>query len=355
MATAPNQVPYREPTSALTFGDLLLEVSREAGVAYYGADGDEEAQIPVNKHDLAEMKRHVNNGLLMFFNDAPKTGWRFARPVATVDLWGAVAVGTDTVTAVTDSGVTTVTATAATFSESMVYHMIQVTDLTNDVMITKVLSTTVCEIDLNGESDFSTKTFGIASNGSYTMPPYFAGIANGQPTYVADSNEGVTVSWVDESKIRRYRENITDETGNPYWLAHSLMYTDGLGNRLNSRRFELLAYPKAGADQVVQFPFEFHFDKLVELSDNPPVPFVHDETIKAACLSVIERDVFDKPGRHSEAYNSKSLPQSHILDGRMGPRHLGYFGNPSGGLARDISLWRDLMYDRPDVTGTGFS
>ncbi len=355
MATAPNLVPYQEPTSALTFGKLLLEVAREMGVAYYGASGDEVAQIPVNIHDLEECKRHVNNGLLMFFADAPKTGWRFTRPVASMDLWSTVnkASGT-TCTAVTDSGVTTVTATAASFSESMELHMMDVTTLTNDVMITKVISTTVCEVNLNGEAVWSAQTYSITTNGNYTMPPYFAGVANGQPSYGADSNEGVSLSWVDESKIRRWRENTNATTGDPFWLAHRLMYTDGLGKRLNSRRFEMLTYPTPQSTQTIDFPFEFHFDNMVDFSDVPPVPFVHDETIKAACLAVVERDVFDKPGRHSENYHGKALQQSHTIDGRMGPRHLGYFGNP-GGFARDISLWRDNLYDRPDVTGTGFS
>ena len=352
----PDLTPYQQATSALSFADLLLEVAREMGVAFYGAAGDEEPQIPVDVHDLFECKRHVNNGIRMFFADAPHTGWRFSRPVACTDIWGAVSkIAAATVTAVTDSGVTTMTATGSTpFKTTMEFKMVDVTGQTNNVMITKVISTSVVEIDLNGGAVFSSKTFGIANSGNYVLPPYFAGMVDGQPTYAADSNEGVSLSWVPESKIRRWRENVTDESGDPFWLATRIMKVDGIGNPLKSRRWELMTYPKTDDAQTIEFPFELHFDKLVELTDFPPVPIVHDETIKAACLAVIERDVYDKPGRHYTNYHSKALPQSHQMDARSGPRSLGYFGNPSTGRP-SLENWRQQAYDRPTVTGDNFN
>ena len=351
----PDLTPYQQATSALTFGDLIFEVAREVGVAFYGELGDEEPQIPVDVHDLFECKRHVNNGLRMFFADAPKTGWRFTRPVAQTSIWGAISLASaNTVTSVTGSGITTMTASGATpFVPSMEFKMVVVTDNTN-VMITKVISSSVVEIDLNGGSVFSAKTYSIANSGNYVLPPYFAGMIDGQPTYTADSNEGVSLSWVPEGKIRRARENVTDESGDPFWLATRIMKVDGIGNPLGQRRWELMTYPKTDDTQVIEFPFELHFDKLVDLSDFPPVPIVHDECIKAACLAVVERDAYDKPGRHWENYHSKALPASHQLDARSGPRQLGYFGNPSSGRP-SLASWRTYGYDRPTVTGDNFN
>lgn len=351
MTTTPDNVPYREPTSALSFGDLLLEVSREMGVAYYGENGDEEPQIPVNVHDLFECKRHVNNGLRMFFADAPPAGWRFARPIFTIDLFGDVNVSAAvTSTAIKDSGVTVVTVTGGnTFCQSMELHLMTITTV-GDVMITKVLSPTRAEVDLNGNSLWTGQTFSILTEGVFTLPPFFAGMITGSPSYAADSNEGVTVSWVNEAKIRKWRENVTDETGDPFWLAVRPMFTDALGNDMRRRRWELLAYPKPNDTQVIEFPVELHFDLLVNLGDSPPVPYIHDETIKEACLAVVERDVYDKPGRHWENYHSKMLAASHQLDARMGPRSLGYFGNPATGPVRSIRNWRAYYYDRPEVT-----
>ncbi len=351
MTTPPSNIPYREPNSALNFQDLILEVARELGVAYYGEDGDEETQIPVDKHDLAECKRHVNNGLRMFFADAPPTGWRFARPVMGIDLYGDIAVSaTVTSTAITDSGVTTVTVTGGdVFFASMELRMMTVTTV-GDVMIKRVISSTQAEVDLNGNAVWTDQTFSISTSGVYTMPPYFVGMITGTPAYAADSNEGVTVSWVNEAKIRKWRENVTDETGDPFWLAIRPMFADGIGNDVRRRRFELLAYPKPNDTQIVEFSTELHFDKLENLGDSPPVPFTHDETIKSACLAVVERDVYDRPGRHSENYHSKALPASHQLDARMAPRSLGYFGNPTSGPVRSIRHWRSHYYDRPEVS-----
>lgn len=351
----PDLTPYQQATSALSFSDLLLEVAREMGIAFYGAAGDEEPQIPVNPHDLFECKRHVNNGLRMFFADAPITGWRFARPVAEIDIWGAVdKAAANTVTTVTDSDVTVMTASNTPFLPTMEFKMVAVTDQTNAVMITRVISTSQCEIDLNGGAVFSAKTFGIANSGNYVLPPYFAGMVDGQPSYAADSNEGVSLSWVNEVKIRKWRENVTDESGDPFWLAIRIMKVDGIGNPLRSRRWELMTYPKTDDSQIIEFPFELHFDKLVELTDFPPVPIVHDECIKSACLAVIERDVYDKPGRHHENYHQKALPASQQLDARSGPRTLGYFGNPSTGRP-SLENWRQSAYDRPTVTGDNFN
>lgn len=354
-ATITNR-PYREANSALTFGDLLLEVAREMGVAFYGDDGTEIAQIPDNMHDLEECKRHVNNGLRMFFNDAPPAGWRFNRPTLQMDLWGTVAVNAAvTATAVTDSGKTIVTVSGGTpFSQSMEHKMMAVTGLTNDVMITKVLTSSTAEINLNGESDFASATFSITANGVYTMPPWFSGMVHGHPTFAADTNEGVSLRWMHEAAIRQWRQNSDDSTGTPNMLATRIKDVDGLNNTLGRRRYELLAWPTPSGGDVmtIEFPCELHFDKMENEAEYPPTPVAHDEALKAACLAVVERDVYDRPGRHWEYYKNDALPKSHNIDARTGPRSLGYFGNPTG--PRSFTDWRANYYDRPEVTGDNF-
>ncbi len=354
MATSPDNMPQREPTSAMTFGDLVLEVAHEMGVAFYGADGDEEAQVPDNAPDLSECERHVNNGLLKFFNDAPPSGWRFLRPVASVDLWASITTDSAvTGTSVTDSGVTVLTISGASpLSESMEGRMISVTGFTNQVMIVKVLSTSTAEINLNGESDLAGETFAITSTGAYTLPKYFAGMYSGKITYVAGSDVGVSIGWANDGAIRRLRVSSNDNTGNPLWAGVRIMHTDGMGEPLKARRWELVVYPTPSDDQVVEFPFEFHFDKMTDHQESPPVPFSHDETLKAVCLAVVERDVYDKPGRHTDSYR-EALVKSYEKDARTGPRSLGYFGNPSRGRL-SISDWRNNVYDRPEVTGDNF-
>ncbi|KKL50219.1 hypothetical protein LCGC14_2307650, partial [marine sediment metagenome] len=79
------------PTGALTFEDLIIEVAIKLGVAYYGAAGDKEAQVPIDVHDLSICKRVVNNAIRLFLSDAPPNGWRCQHPVASLTMWASVA------------------------------------------------------------------------------------------------------------------------------------------------------------------------------------------------------------------------------------------------------------------------
>ena len=81
-----------QPTSALEFRDLILAIAKKKGVAYYGENGTEVAQIPEDEHDLAECKEHANNAVRMFQSDAPPAGWKWTRPLASVTLWADIAV-----------------------------------------------------------------------------------------------------------------------------------------------------------------------------------------------------------------------------------------------------------------------
>lgn len=337
-----------EPTSALNFGDMILAVAEEMGVAFYGENGDEIAQIPVDAHDLDKCKRVVNSGIRMFFNDAPLNGWRFTRPVAEVDIWSPRNLATATTcTAVTDSNRTLVTSTVAVFKGSMELKLVVITDV-GTVMITNFISATQVEVDLNGNAVWTAKTFSIASDGNFTMPKNFAGMQDGEITYVADTNQGIPIRWANEAMIRQVRENVTDETGDPYWAAIRIVDRDGLGRDIR-RRYEFITYPKPDEDMTFEFPFELYFERLNDENESPPTPFIHDETLLSACLAVVERDVYDAFGRHWQNYHQKTLMNSFKLDGRSGPRRLGYFGNPSRGPIRSISEFRRTFYDRPEV------
>jgi hypothetical protein len=96
------QFPTVEPTSVLTFGDLLTDVAYKIGCAYYGADGQGAPQIPIDAHDLSLCKRIVNHAIRKFINDGPRpNGWRWLNPIAQVDLWPQIAYDTTGQTYVT--------------------------------------------------------------------------------------------------------------------------------------------------------------------------------------------------------------------------------------------------------------
>lgn len=314
-----------EATSALTKRDLLLEVARKMGVAFYGDNGDEPAQIPQDDHDLAECERHVINGIRMFFADAPPTGWRFARPTASVSLWPSVGLdATKTVTGATyepDDDQTLITANSSVFYESMEEKSIVVTGQGTFTIKRYVSATQVYVYGSHGFASASTYT--ITADGNYTLPRSFAGTFTGQVTFGAATNRAVQIHWADEATIRELRENVSVVTGIPRYLGLSVFVpTSG------RRRYQLMSYPTPYQLFTVQFPYDLQFDSLTDLDETPPTPIIHDETIRAACLAVVERDVDDMPdGPATNYYVGKCLPNSKNLDARSGPRRLGYFGN----------------------------
>lgn len=81
-----------DPTLSLTYTDFRLRVAEFLGVSYYGASGDQAAQLPVDAHDLDKVGRLVNDAYRRFLLDNER-GWNFL----TVPL--TITFGTGTVSA----------------------------------------------------------------------------------------------------------------------------------------------------------------------------------------------------------------------------------------------------------------
>lgn len=330
-----------EPTAVLTFGDLLLEAALEMGVAFFGTDGTEVAQVPTDVHDLAEVKRHVNNALRMVFASGPLGGWRWRRPVASIDVWAAV----DLDTTVTISGgsydsgndETIITATADSFFASMELKSIVITTVAT-FTIKRFISAT--QVAVTGDaSTASADTFSITSNGDFILPQSFSGSYTGKITYAADTNQAVDLRWVSEGIIRGLRENNLN-TDFPR-LAAVRVRSDG-------RRWELITWPTPSSNEVLEFPFHLYFATLTATTDLPPIPFAFDELLRAATLYVIERDVHkQRSGQYHDYYGEVALPSAWAEDGRSAPRRLGRFGNPNSATI-NIHTFRDFR-SKPTV------
>lgn len=80
-----------EPTSALSFRDLITEVAVNLGNASYGEGDAQAADIPTDAHDLDLCQRVVNKAIRMLIADAPRNGWVWQYPIAEIDLWADVA------------------------------------------------------------------------------------------------------------------------------------------------------------------------------------------------------------------------------------------------------------------------
>jgi len=328
-----------EPTSARTFSDLVLAVAHKFGMAYYGADGAGLTQIPVDSHDLALCKGIVNSGIRMFFMNAPPGGWRFSRPTSSVFLW-------PTKTGFTVSGgvydltnnQTLLTASSAILRESMEEKSIVITGVgAGTYTIKQYVSTTTAYVTGNA-STVSNSPGTITTDGSYTLPRTFAGTHSGGLTFASGTNQGSTMQWVHPASIRQSRENETDTSGTPLLAAIDVFSAASASGR--ARRYRMDVYPTPSREFEVQFQYDLNFDVLVALTEYPPVPIVHDETVKAACLAVGEREIEDRvDGPYYSYYQGTCLPASYGIDARTGPRRLGYFGNPQIGRPTSPRGW----------------
>lgn len=314
-----------EPTSTLTFSDLILHVAEKLGVAYYGASGTGVAQIPINVHDLEKCKRIVNNAIRMFVANAPKpNGWRWLRPILRTDLWGDIAL--DSANAISSATYnvsgsnTTIVVPASAFFSSMELKPMTITDIGSVTIQNYVSSTSVI---ISGSHTASLgKTWSMVTDGAYTMPVSFSGQYLGGLAYVAGTNKGIGTEWVDESDIRRWQADVDDETGTPYMFAVRIKDTG-----TPRRRWELMAFPKPDEDLSVEFPAMLGFDSLVNLTDVPPSPFAHDETIKAACLAQCEKEVEGALGVEWQYYSDVAMANSFQIDAMSAPKTLGFFLN----------------------------
>lgn len=213
-------------------------------------------------------------------------------------------------------------------------------------------------------SNFPTNCpFSFASTGDYTMPADFGGQYAGEITYIANTNRGSILRWVDEGSIRTRRQNYNIETGTPYEAAVRIMPTPSYRGLTNvsglmtpRRRWELMTWRISSEFLSIIFPYVLSFNSLggvtgTNLSDISPAPFAHDEAVKAACLAVAEKEVEDTlNGPDWTYYHTVALPASFRIDAMSAPKGLGYFSNPSaaGGL-RSIKDWRQWYYQRPTV------
>lgn len=376
-----------ENTSTLTFNDLILEVAYKIGVANYGTDGLQEPEIPTDTHDLILCKRIVNKAIRMFIHDGPTpNGWQWLNPVAQVDLWPQIDPDTSLATKITGTfanGITTITLIQPVggtfqFLQSMEMRTIWIGGMppagTSGFNVppgvtypigtpfTVVSWISPTQMTLQGDATATIgagNDFSFASTGDYTLPANFGGQYTGEITYVAQTNRGMILHWTSEAVIRARRQNFNVEQGTPYEAAVRIMPTPSLSPTYTQprRRWELLTWRISSEFLSVLFPYTIHFDNLVNLTDYQPAPFPHDETVKAACLAVAEKETGDTTQGPDWSYYQHCLQNSYRIDALSRPKRLGYFGNPSAANSKYPAIrdFRAEWEQRPTVPVNGLS
>ncbi len=268
-----------EPTSALSFEDLILRVAREAGISYHGSSGNERAMIPIDEHDLDLCKTIVNDGIRMFIADAPPKGWRWMRRIMSVTLTATRVTGTaDANTDATHLVDLTLATTYTTTNDLKDWYayILTGTGTGSYAKITAYNKTTgSCTVadwldaygNPGGTDPVATDTFAITPVETvggeihrYPLAENFGGEVNGQIHYQENTNHSSIIEWCDEAYIRT-RRVVTVITGYPVFAAYRPLefYAGGTGPK---RRWELILDRDPVAADTVEFPYTLYFDKL---------------------------------------------------------------------------------------------
>lgn len=268
-----------EPTSAKSFYDLILEVAVEAGVAYYGSDGQQAAMIPVDAHDLDLCKRIVNDGIKMFIADAPRTGWRWMRRTMEVTFIGPRITGTvDSIPVanqLADVSLENAYGDNGDLNDWYIYILTgtgagsyaQITDYVADGGVITVADWLDEDGEAGGTDPVADDTFCIipsaATGGNtsrYLLDENFGGEVDGPVHYAADTGHGVRIEWCSESQIRAAQ---AISIGNGYPNRVAIRPYEPTGSTLSAtRKWELIVNLWPTATDTIEFPYTLFFDKL---------------------------------------------------------------------------------------------
>lgn len=271
-----------EPTSALSFEDLILRVAREAGISYHGSSGAERAMIPADdEHNLDLCKTIVNDAIRMFIADAPPKGWRWMRRIMSVVLTATRITGIADATTDATHLVDLTLATTYTTTDQLKDYYAYILTGTGAGSYAKITaynkttgSCTVADwLDAYGNPGVAAgdpvtgDTFAITSVETvggdisrYPLAENFGGEINGEIHYAENTNHSSVIEWRDEAYIRA-RRTVTVITGYPRFAAYRPLefYAGGTGPK---RRWELILDRDPVAADTVEFPYTLSFDSL---------------------------------------------------------------------------------------------
>jgi len=256
-----------EPTSILTYYDLILRVAELAGVAYYGSDGAQRAIIPIDDvNTFDKCKRIVNDGIRMFIAGAPPEGWSWKNRIQSLTLGSVETTGT------VDSGTST-TLVDATLSSTYDadddvngYYVYDITQSIYAVITDYTTATGTVTVAAWLDYDDASSSLTPAASDSFAITDVKT-VAGDKSRYWLDQDFGrvageITwgrntagghITWAHETEIR-HRQEVTQQKGDPK-LAAVRRYR-------KQRRWELILDPSPIATDTLQFPYEVGFDQL---------------------------------------------------------------------------------------------
>lgn len=333
-----------EPTLGLTFDDMRIRVAEHLGIAYYGAAGNEAAQLPTDAHDLDLVSRLVNDGYRRFLSER---AWSFMRPLLTIVFrqqydGSATAVGGSTLSDSTRTQADdffngySIRVTSAATGDIQVRTVTDYVGATGQFVVGVAFSPALVIGD----------TYTVApaecvegQNHRYYLPDDFFGVIHRPFTYGEDgpiTSMEPSTEW----KIRELRAG-QDVSGQPtiYAVApiNTSVTTDG-------DRWEAIFWPRPNILEAVQCRYQRYPNKLTTGTHRHVAGFQHDAAVLAAAKAEAELQQEGVEGAQSIAYD-KALARSVMLDDKSTPVRIGGYGDRSF----DTFPASELRYDGVDT------
>lgn len=308
-----------ESTLSLGFSDIQKEVAFTLGYTRTSSSWTSEQD--------EEITRAIDDGYRNFFH---AWDWKFKKVVSTFNIWADVAVDDDvTVTAVYDAATySVVTATEATFYDSMVGESIVITGVGTFVIYSYTSSTVITVV---GDATAAAATFSIASGGTFALPDDYGGFEGTWTFEEGESEFPITV--VGEGQIRAKHQLGTTSERPRYIGIRPVTFDPTVG-----QRWELIMWPHTDGDYVMQYTKLVQPGKLTPTNQYPVGGVTHCKTVEAFCKAAAEL-IADGEAGTLEAEAQKALERSIEIDNEANtPDTVGYNGNPSGRASHHFNM-----------------
>ncbi len=267
-----------EPSSVLTFPQIIQRMAKENGTAYRGTAGTSSNMVPVDIRDLETLKEIANDGIRMFVADAPNSGWRWRSRVQSVVIGGTRTEGVVDAadsTSLTDATLEDVYTANDDLNTWWVFILTgtgagsyaQITDYTASGGVIDVAAWLDQYGNTGGTTPAADDTFAITQYETidgdlarYPLPENYLGEVSGNIEYSAETGHSTHIEWVHENTIRN-RRSVNVTTGHPFYAAIRI-YEPQSGQLGAKRRYELILDPQPSQNDTLQWPYRVIFDKL---------------------------------------------------------------------------------------------
>jgi len=327
-----------EPTLVMTFSDFQIRVAEFLGCAYYGAAGDEAAQVPTDAHNLDLVKRLANDGYRRFINANPT--WNFLTPTFTITT-SAGESGT------ADSGTSTTLVDSDLDDDDDYYNgwYIRVKAGTGNgeyALVTDFTSSTGTVTFSGGLSGSSTPD----TTSEYELAPSQCVRGDTMLYWMPDGFYGQMIDWFtfEEGDGYVYTEKVPDVTIRD--LNSATGHITGIPskqslfpfNDSDAPKWATRLWPDPADTYILTGRCRLFPDALSSGADTPVCGFAYNDAVLASCLAVAEEYKDDGSKDAAERWR-EALVLAIRQDRQTVPSNLGYNGDGSDGYYRTRRPW----------------